>query len=127
MCLVGADYALYQGVTHHVFVAELSKSNSSDPLEDLFRMGQSTLRAFWEINLAGIASNHGGRAKSNSREEHFHLFTGCILCLIENDKCMVERSAAHKCQRGHLDNVSLDVLVYRLKPQHFIECVVQRS
>ena len=31
MCLVGADYALYQGVTHHVFVAELSKSNSSDP------------------------------------------------------------------------------------------------
>ena len=40
---------------------------------------------------------------------------------------MIECPSAHKRERCHLDDVSLDMLIYSLKSQHFVECVVQRS
>ena len=74
-----------------------------------------------------VTCNNGRGAKAQSRQEHFHLFASGVLSLVENNERVVERAATHEGKWCNFDDISLDVFTHRLKPEHFIECVVKRA
>ena len=73
-----------------------------------------------QIDLRNVAGDYRGRSKTDSGQKHFHLLAGSILGFIEDDKSIIQRPAAHKRQRRHLDNTSLNQAGDTFKTQHFI-------
>ena len=63
---------------------------------------------------------------SEPREKHLHLRDGGVLCLVEDDEGIVERSAAHVGQRNHLHDVLLREPFHGLVVHHLAERVEQR-
>ena len=96
MDLIGLNNPLYQGVANHVSRAKVRKRDPLDSTQHPDGMPQPGLGFTWEVNLRHITRDNDGGSKANSRQEHLHLFLGGVLCLIKNDKGVIERSTAHK-------------------------------
>ena len=105
----------------------MGKADAFDVLEHLGDMRQARTRPARQIDLGDVASDHGGRAKTDAREEHFHLFQRGVLRLVQNDKAVVQRAATHVRQRRDLDHLLLDQLGDLFKAEHLIQRVIQRA
>ena len=108
-----------------ILIAELGKGDAGHLFQHRHGMSQAALRAFGEINLAGVARHDRGGSETDPGQEHFHLLAGGVLRFVQNDERVVKGAAAHKGEGRHFNGVPLDVLVHRLETQHFIKCVVE--
>ena len=66
-------------------------------------------------------------SKTDTGQEHLHLFDGGVLAFIKNDKRVVQRTTTHIGQRCDFNNVALNQFLDFLKAQHFKQRVVQRA
>ena len=88
-------------------------------------LSQAGLDVFWQVNLGNVTGDHRSRTETDTCQEHFNLLDRGILCLVENDKGIIQATATHKCQRRNFNHVTLDQLCNPVDTQHFIECVIQ--
>ena len=80
----------------------------------------------WQVDLRHVAGNHGARPETDSGQEHLHLFHARILGLVENHERLVQRAAAHECQRRDFYDVALDEPGHPIGAEHVVERVVHR-
>ena len=95
-----------------------------DPLQHFQRVAQAGFGAARQVDLGDVTGNDRFRVKADTRQEHFHLFDGGVLALIENDERIVQRTTAHVGERGNFNNVTLNELLDLLKAQHFEQRIV---
>ncbi len=89
------------------------------------RMAQARFGAARQVNLRDVAGNDRLRVKADTGQEHFHLFNGRVLAFVENDKRIVQRTAAHIGQRRDFNHVALNQLFDFLEAEHLEQRVVQ--
>src|SRR4026208_394837 len=77
---VGADDHLHELMTHNVLLGEVNKLDPFQVGKHSFSFNQTASLACRKVDLSHIASNHRFRTKPDTREKHFHLFAGCVLC-----------------------------------------------
>src|SRR5258708_3876871 len=104
MRLVGLDDHLHEFVPHHVFITEVNKVYAVDARQDAFGLDQTAAFARRQIDLGHVAGDHCFRAKSNSRQKHFHLFAGRVLRFVKDYECIRKRAPAHEGQRRYFDH-----------------------
>ena len=92
----------------------------------LDRLDQAAALAARQVDLRGIARHDDARAEAHARQKHFHLLGGGVLRLVEDDKRIGERAAAHVRQRRNLDHTALLHALAGLRAEHVKHRVVQR-
>ena len=112
-------------MAHDVRAGELADGDVLDALEHPHRLLQARDLVPGQVYLRHVARDDHPRAEAYAREEHFHLLARGVLSLVEYDKAVVQRPAAHICQRRDLYVAALEVLVIRLRPKHLEERVVE--
>ena len=80
----------------------------SDLLEHLQHLPQAGLDVARQIDLGDVAGDHRRGAEADPGQEHLHLFHGGVLRLVEDDEGVIQRPAAHECQRRDFDDAALD-------------------
>ncbi len=95
------------------------------PAQFFHRVDQPASGAFRQIDLAGIAGDDHFRIVAQTRKKHQHLCRRRVLCLVEDDHAVVERSPAHEGQRDHLDHVVDHEPLDLLEIHHVVQGVEQ--
>src|SRR5262249_47573143 len=101
--------SLYQRVANDIVFVQIDKTNPLDVPEAVQRVHQPTAGVRRKVDLRHIAGDDDLGTVAHARQEHFHLRHGGVLPLIENDRGVVQRPAAHVRQRHDLDNVVVHV------------------
>src|SRR5688572_20329892 len=96
--LISLDDHLHQLMAHHVFFVEVNKFNPFYIGQHAFSLDQATSFSGWQVNLRYVAGDNGLGAKTDSREEHFHLLARRVLGLIQDDERIGQRATTHKGQ-----------------------------
>ncbi len=60
-------------------------------------------------------------------QKHEHLLSGRVLCFIENDKRLAERSSTHVGERRNFDDSAIHVLLNLLHLKHVVKGIVKRT
>ena len=114
-------------MAHDVFAVEEVEANLIDFCQHFNCVAQARFGAAWQVNLRDVASDNRFRVKADTGQEHFHLFNGGVLAFVENDKRVVQRTAAHIGQRRDFNHVAFNQLFDFFEAEHFKQRVVQRS
>ena len=122
---VGLDDLLNQAVAHYVLVGELYCRNASDPLEDPGRLNQAG-PLVGQIDLGDVAGNDRFGILSQTGQQHLHLLGGGVLCLVEDDEGVVQRTPAHIGKRCDLDIAALKIALVILRPEHVKQRIIER-
>ena len=109
---------------HHVRRRQTADLDILDPVQHPDGLLQTADLVARQIDLRNIACNDDLRAEAEARQEHFHLLPRGVLCLVKNDKAVVQRPPAHIGQRRDLDISALKILSIRLRPQHIEQRVI---
>src|SRR5690606_451797 len=64
-------------------------------------------------------------AESNTRQEHFHLLWRGVLCFVEDDKRVIERTPAHIGQWRDLDSLLFEEALYALYAHQVVQGIVK--
>ena len=80
-----------------------------------------------QINLRDVPRNHRLGIAAKAGEKHLHLLHGGVLRLVEDDKGIVERAAAHVGERRHFNGAPFHILLKALAAQHVKQGVVERA
>ena len=83
--------------------------------------------AIRQVDLGDVAGDDDLGAKAQPCQEHFHLFAGGILCLIQNDKRLIQRPSAHIGQRGDLNAAAFMQPLEVFRAKKVKQRVVQRA
>ena len=94
-------------MAHNVFFGKTENGNVIHIAQHTHRILQTRASAVRQINLRDVACDDHFGVEAETRQEHFHLLAGGVLRLIQNDKAVVERSAAHVRKRRHLNAAAL--------------------
>ena len=105
---VRIDDILDETVPDDVALVEILESDSFDAREHFLDFHQSAHAARRKIDLRDVARNDCAGIRAHAREKHLHLHRRGVLRLVQNDEGVVERAAAHVCQRNDLDRPPLD-------------------
>src|SRR5690606_1706666 len=109
---VGEDDLLHQDVPHHVGIGEETEPDALDVSQERLGLAQAAFRSSRQVRLSDVAGHDRLRAVAQPRQEHAHLFAGCVLRFIEDDETIVEGSTAHERERRNLDLATLSHLLY---------------
>ena len=112
-------------MAHHVFAAEFAKFDAAHIGEHAPRLDKAAFGATRQVNLGDIAGDHRLGAKSDAREEHFHLLGRGVLRFVEDDEGVVKRASPHVGERRHFNGVTLEHLADLVKAHQIVECVVE--
>src|SRR5262252_1612452 len=112
-------------MANNISFAEVDKRDAFDTRKDVPRPNQPGHLSKRQVNLRNVSRNDRLAAETDSREEHFHLLRGRVLCLIENDERIVQGSPTHKRDRSNLDHTSLQMPIDTLDIKHVIKRVIQ--
>ena len=112
-------------MAHDVLGAETGEAQAANALQHVQHVDEARAMAAGEVDLRDVAGHHGGGAKADAGEKHLHLLHGGVLAFVQDDECGVQGAPAHECQRRHLDDVALDVLVDAVYAQHLVEGIVE--
>lgn len=125
--LIGRDDALHQGVAHDVAGRQAADGDIRYVVQNAHGVLQTTDLVGGQIDLCNVAGDDDLRAEAQSRQEHFHLLARRVLRLVEDDEAVVERAAAHIGQRRDLDVAALEIFLIRLRAEHIVKRVIQRT
>ena len=124
---VRKDYFLNQRVADNVLVGELEDADALDIVKYFQRIDKTAFAKERKVYLSDIAGDDGFAVVTQTGEEHFHLLGRGVLSLVENDECIVKRSAAHIRKRYYFDNSLFSAVVEAFVAEHFIQCIVKRT
>ena len=114
-------------MTHHILIGQLADTDALDIFEHAHRLLETAQLIGGQVDLRRVAGDDHFRAEAHAGKEHFHLLAGGVLRLVENDKAVVERAAAHIGERRDLDVAALEILLIGLRAEHVKERVVERA
>ena len=114
-------------MTDDVRARKLNEGNALHAPEDAHRILETGLLALLEILLCEVTCDDDLRAEADTGEEHLHLCRCRILCLIEDDVGIVQRTAAHIGERCDLDEPLFRVRLVLLGAHDAVERVVDRA
>ena len=80
-----------------------------------------------QVDLGDVAGHDGLRTEPEAGQEHLHLFRCRVLRLVEDDERVVQRAAAHVCERRDLDRAPLHQARDDFGFEHVVQRVVERS
>ena len=98
-------------MAHYVLLAELhlpDAGNVAEYAQGLNEPGSGRAR---QVDLGYVAGDYHLGVDAQTCEEHLDLVGGGVLRFIEHDYSVVERAAAHECQRSNLDYLCLHVFL----------------
>ena len=78
-----------------------------------------------EVDLGDVAGDNHLGAHAQAGEKHLYLMGGGVLCFVENYHGIVERAAAHKCQRSYLYHVAFHIFLELGGGNHILEGIVE--
>ncbi|MCY1384221.1 hypothetical protein D9M69_724510 [compost metagenome] len=90
-------------MTNDIFVIKIDDADSVNVFQHQKGFFQTRNRSSRQIDLSRISCNHEFGVLAHTRQEHFHLGMCCVLCFIENNEGIVERTSAHESQGCNLD------------------------
>ena len=80
-----------------------------------------------KVNLGAIARDDALGILTEPGQKHEHLLGGRVLCFIQNNKRLAERSPAHVGERGDLDDSTIHVLLNLLYLKHIVKRIIERT
>ena len=89
-------------MAYYVAARQADKGNPVDTLQDLVELGQAGPAA-GQVDLCDVAVDYDLGAKTNPGQEHFQLFRGGVLGLVEDYEAPVQSAAPHIGERSHFD------------------------
>src|ERR1017187_8711243 len=125
--LVGTHNSLYESVTHHIRILEVTEANALNSLEDVDRVQQSRFTRIGKVDLCDVSCNHRLGTVAHACEEHLHLLDRGILRLVHDDESVIERAPTHESERSYFDDVFLQHLVDLFGSKQVIEGVIKRT
>jgi len=125
--IVGFNNVLHQLVTDHIPFVEVDESYAFDVSQNFPHLDQAGDPFRRQIDLRNISGDHHLGVKPKPREKHLHLFGRGILCFIENNERIVQRTAAHKPERRNLDIAPFNRARSPLHIHHVEQRVIQRT
>src|SRR5215475_697013 len=123
--IVSPDDHLHQLMADDITFVEVDESDPFDASYDSLRFDQPRFTSRGKVNLRHVARDHSFRSEADARQKHLHLFRGGILRLIQNDKRIPKRPAAHECQRRDFDHALFNELCDALVIDQIKERVVK--
>ena len=87
------------------------ETNAFDLAQRLHRLDQAAALVARQIDLSAIAGDNALRVLTEPGQKHEHLLGRRILCFIQNNKRLAERSSAHVGERRDLDDSAIHVLL----------------
>ncbi len=96
-------------------------------VEDFADDTQAAAGSAGQIHLGHIPGNNDLGTETEPGEEHLHLLTGGVLRLVQDDESVVQGPAAHVRERRDLDGSALDQSWDRVRIDHVVQGVVERS
>ena len=114
-------------MAHHVRAREAADGDVVYALQHAHGLLEAAHLVAGQVYLRHVAGYDHARAEAYAREEHLHLLAGGVLCLVEDDKAVVQRAPAHVGQGRDLYVAALEVLVIGVRAQHLKERVVERA
>lgn len=112
---------------HDIAPRKTEYFDSFNVVEYGYRLHKPAFAHGGKVDLGDIAGDDSLAVVPQAGEEHFHLFRRGVLCLVENYKRIVERSAAHICERDYLHNALFTVSPEAFGAEHFAQCIVKRA
>ncbi len=98
-------------MTYDILVCQSADADSFNIFQKLRRLAKAGLLISGQVDLRQITRDDRFGTKSKTRQEHLHLRLCRILCLVQHDKCIIQRSAAHICKGCDLDRAFLHVVL----------------
>ena len=92
-----------------VLAAEADEGDVLDRREDLADDDQARALVARQVDLGDVAGDDHPRAEPEPGEEHLHLLGARVLGLVEDHERVIQRAAAHECQRRDLDDPAVEV------------------
>src|SRR6185312_12947856 len=77
-------------MAHHIHTGQFGNVDVVDAVQNVDRRTQTGSGTTRKIDLGDVAGDDDLRSESQSGEEHFHLLGGGVLCLVEDDKSVIE-------------------------------------
>ena len=114
-------------MAHNVFFGKIALGNALDLLQHMQRIHKAAAGAFRQVDLGHIAGHNDLGTHAHAGQEHFHLLRRGVLCLVQNDEGVVQRTAAHIGQRGHLNDLFFHQTLICFSTQHIKQTVIQRA
>ena len=114
-------------MTDDVCAGQLDEGDALHATEDAHRILETGLLALLEVLLREITRDDDLRAEADTGEEHLHLRRCRILCLIEDDVGIVQRTSTHIGEWCDLDESLLGVRLVLLGTHDTVERVVDRT
>ena len=99
---------------------KVTKTQPFDTFQNGLHMFQTRELMPWQIDLRHITGDNGLGAKTDTCQEHLHLFHCRVLRFIHDHTGMVQGSPAHIRKRCDLYNVAFHQLANTLDTQKFI-------
>ena len=96
---------------YDILVCQSADANSFNIFQKLCRLTKAGLLISGKVDLRQITCDDRFGTKSKTRQEHLHLRLCRILRLVQHDKCIIQRSAAHIRKRCDLDRALLHVVL----------------
>ena len=125
MPIIRLDDFSDERVTYHVFGSQVCEGDTVDAMQNVFDCCEAGTR-HGQIDLRNIACDDHLGVEPQTGQEHLHLLFGRVLCLVEDDESVVQRTAAHICKRGHLDRAVIHKPVQLFCAEHIGERIIQR-
>src|SRR5687767_8302576 len=122
---IGLDDLAHQPVPDDVHIRQVVERNSLDAGQDPLDLNQSRFLTRRQVDLGLVAGDDGSRIHAKTRQEHLHLRTRGVLCFVEDDEGVAQRTATHVGQRRDLDHAHLQCALHPLSGHHVFERVIE--
>ena len=111
---------------HHILAGQAAEGNVFNLPQDIHRHLKTASGFERKILLRQVAGDDDLGSEANPCEEHLHLCRRRILCLVQDDKRIVQRPSPHIRKGCHFDQPLLQVLLAALRPHDLVQGVIQR-
>ena len=113
-------------MTDNVLARQLAEGNSVYFFQYLHCHIKAGACTGWKVLLRGISGYNDFGTETDTGQEHLHLRRCRILCLIKDNKRIVERTASHVRERRNLNQAFFHVFLEALCSHDLIQRIVER-
>src|SRR5262249_40523416 len=117
----------HQLMPHNIALVKIRESETLDVLEHINCFQQATSASVGQIDLRNVPRDHCLGVKSQARHKHFHLLGSSVLRLVQNDKRIIQSTAAHESDGRDLNDIFFQITVHSLRIKHVVESIIKRA
>ena len=111
----------------NILLRKIALCNAIHVLENMQRIHKAAAGTVRQIDLGHIAGHNHLGTYTHTGQKHLHLLRCGILRLIQDDKGIIQRAAAHICQRSNLNDLLFHQALIGLSAQHIEQAIVERA